>query len=121
VWKISEGGYDGFGVKIIENEKDTLDLPEGECIAESLVDIEKEIGIVLARDKNGEIRVFPPVEMEFHDNANQVEFVICPSDISEEISNKCVDLAISVAESIGANGLLAVELFISKKRGNIRQ
>ena len=115
VWKISEGGYDGFGVKMIENEKDTLDLAEGECIAESLVDIEKEIGVVLARDKNGEIRVFPPVEMEFHDNANQVEFVICPSDISEEISNKCIDLAISVAESIGANGLLAIELFISKK------
>ncbi len=115
VWKISEGGYDGFGVKVIKNEKDTIDLPEGESIAESLVDIEKEIGVVVARDTNGKIRVFPPVEMEFHDNANQVEFVICPSDISEEISNKCSDLAIYVAESIGTHGLLAVELFISKK------
>tara|TARA_B110000858_G_scaffold105754_1_gene120987 strand:- start:8940 stop:10109 length:1170 start_codon:yes stop_codon:yes gene_type:complete len=115
VWKIGEGGYDGFGVKVIKNEKDTEDLLEGECIAESLVDIEKEIGVVLARDTKGEIRVFPPVEMEFHANANQVEFVICPSDISEEISNKCKDLAISVAESIEVQGLLAVELFISKK------
>ena len=114
VWKISEGGYDGFGVKIVKTEKDISKLDDGPCITESFVDIDKEIGVVVTRSLDGDISAFPPVEMEFHSNANQVEFVICPTEISDDLSKSCTEIALSVAESIGTFGLLAVELFILK-------
>ena len=112
VWKIAEGGYDGFGVKIVKNLKDLDNLAKGECIVESLENIKKEIGVIVARDLNEEIIAFPPVQMEFHDDANQVEFVTCPAEISKNLSQKCTEMAISVGQSLKTNGLLAVELFI---------
>ena len=50
--------------------------------------------------------------MEFHDDANQVEFVTCPAEISKNLSQKCIEMALSVGQSLKTNGLLAVELFI---------
>ncbi len=112
VWKIAEGGYDGFGVKIVRNQKDLDNLAKGECIVESLENIKKEIGVIVARDLNNKITSFPPVQMEFHNDTNQVEFVTCPADISRNLSQKCTEMAISVGQSLKTNGLLAVELFI---------
>ena len=49
--------------------------------------------------------------MEFHPEANQVEYVICPARISEEISQKAMAVALEVSKSFEHVGLLAVEMF----------
>jgi 5-(carboxyamino)imidazole ribonucleotide synthase len=49
--------------------------------------------------------------MEFHPEANQVEYVICPARISDEVAQKAIDIALKVSEKINHVGLLAVELF----------
>ena len=51
--------------------------------------------------------------MEFHPEANQVEYVLCPARISEEIAQKARAIAIKVAEAFQVVGLLAVELFLT--------
>jgi 5-(carboxyamino)imidazole ribonucleotide synthase len=49
--------------------------------------------------------------MEFHPEANQVEYVICPARIDEKVAQKAIEIALKVSENFNHVGLLAVELF----------
>ena len=111
VWKSAQFGYDGTGVKIVKNEQDLNSLTDTDCIIEKLIPFKNELAVIVARNKNGEIKTYPVVEMEFHPEANQVEYVICPARISDEVAEKAKNIALKVAESFKHIGLLAVELF----------
>lgn len=113
VWKSARFGYDGNGVKIVRQLPDLSLLPEGECIAENLVPFAKELAVIVARNVSGEATTYPVVEMEFHPEANQVEYVLCPARISEEIAQKARAIAVQVAKAFQVVGLLAVELFLT--------
>ncbi len=115
VWKQSTGGFDGRGVAMIRKEEDLLNLPDEPCLAESLVPFEKELAVVVARSASGECRSFPTVEMDFHPEANLVEFVFSPGKVEESISQKAQELAQMVAEKLGIVGILAVEMFLTKE------
>ncbi len=111
VWKSTEFGYDGNGVKIVRKIEDLDGLPEGECIAEQMVNFKNELAVIVARNLSGEIKTYPVVEMEFHPEANQVEYVICPARIDDKVAQKARDLALRVSEKFEHVGLLAVEMF----------
>lgn len=111
VWKSAQFGYDGSGVKIVKNENDLKALPNTPCIVEKLIPFVKELAVIVSRNKNGDLKTYPVVEMEFHPEANQVEYVICPARISEEISEKAIQIALDVAKHFKHVGLLAVEMF----------
>lgn len=111
VWKSAQFGYDGQGVKVVRALKGLSGLPNVECIAEKMVDFKNELAVVVARNTKGEVKTYPVVEMEFHPEANQVEYVICPARIEESIAKKAVEVALKVSTSIEHIGLLAVELF----------
>ncbi|MEM8927799.1 MAG: 5-(carboxyamino)imidazole ribonucleotide synthase [Bacteroidota bacterium] len=111
VWKSAQFGYDGQGVKIIRKEEDLGGLPNVECIAEVLVPFKNELAVIVARNSKGRSKVYPVVEMEFHPEANQVEYVICPARIEAEVAQKAQEIAMKVSESFGHVGLLAVEMF----------
>lgn len=114
VWKSAQFGYDGNGVKIVRSMADVEALPNVECIAEELIPFEKELAVTLARNPNGELKVYPVVEMEFHPEANQVEYVLCPARIEKEMAKKAERVALKVADAFDHVGLLAVELFLTK-------
>ena len=111
VWKAAQFGYDGNGVKIVRSIADLTDLPKGECIAEQLVPFKNELAVIVVRSATGETKTYPVVEMEFHPEANQVEYVICPARISPEVAKKAQDIALKTSEAFNHVGLLAVELF----------
>ena len=111
VWKSARFGYDGKGVKIIKTHSDLEELPNVECIVELLVPFKNELAVIVARNKNGDLKTYPVVEMEFHPTANQVEYVICPARISDEVAKKTELIALKVAQAFEHVGLLAVELF----------
>ena len=115
VWKIAQFGYDGQGVKIIRNMKDLQGLPPGECITEKLIPFKNELAVIVARNVKGEITTYPVVEMEFHPEANQVEYVICPARIEDKVANKAREIALEVSKQIKHVGLLAVEMFQTKE------
>jgi len=83
-------------------------------IIEKLIPFEKEIAVIVARNSKGKIKNFDVVEMEFNEISNQVEFVISPSNISEEIKNNAIKIAIEIAEKFNLIGLLAVEMFLTE-------
>ncbi|MEQ3796414.1 5-(carboxyamino)imidazole ribonucleotide synthase [Flavobacteriaceae bacterium MJ-SS4] len=111
VWKAAQFGYDGYGVKIIRNLEDLTGLPNVECIAEELVPFKNELSVIVARNLDGEVKSYPVVEMEFHPEANQVEYVICPARIEESIAKKARNIALKVSDAFNHVGLLAVEMF----------
>lgn len=111
VWKVAQFGYDGQGVKVIRSLADLEGLPTGECIAETMVPFKNELAVIVSRNAEGEIKTYPVVEMEFHPEANQVEYVICPARIDDKVADKARALALKVADKIGLTGLLAVEMF----------
>ena len=111
VWKSAQFGYDGNGVKICRSALDLVKLPEVECIAEQLVPFKNELAVIVARSVSGEVKTYPVVEMEFHPEANQVEYVICPARIDEKVAQKATEIALKVSQAFNHVGLLAVEMF----------
>lgn len=111
VWKATEGGYDGNGVKIVRSTQDLNALPQTECIAETMIPFKNELAVIVARSASGEIKTYPVVEMEFHPEANQVEYVICPARIDESVATAARKIALKVSEAYNHVGLLAVEMF----------
>jgi len=111
VWKCTEFGYDGNGVKIVKSISDLENLPNIECIAEEMVPFKNELAVIVVRNVSGDIKSYPVVEMEFHPEANQVEYVICPARIDDAVALKAIEIALKVSETFNHVGLLAVEMF----------
>ena len=111
VWKAARFGYDGNGVKIVRNTKDLYNLANVECITEQLIPFKNELAVIVARNIDGETTTYPVVEMEFHPEANQVEYVICPARINSQVAEKAKAIALKVVSDLDFVGLLAVEMF----------
>ena len=111
VWKAARFGYDGNGVKIVRNIEDLENLPKVECITEKLIPFKNELAVIVARNATGEVSTYPVVEMEFHPEANQVEYVICPARINHKVAEKAREVALDVVSKLDFVGLLAVEMF----------
>jgi 5-(carboxyamino)imidazole ribonucleotide synthase len=111
VWKAARFGYDGNGVKIVRTVDDLNSLPNVECITEKLIPFKNELAVIVARNAAGETKTYPVVEMEFHPEANQVEYVICPARIEESVAKKAQAVALKVVNDLDFIGLLAVEMF----------
>ncbi len=111
VWKCTEFGYDGYGVKIIRKSTDLDELPDTECIVEEIIPFKNELAVIVVRNLSGDVKTYPVVEMEFHPEANQVEYVICPARIDDRVAKKAMAIALKVAAIFQPVGLLAVEMF----------
>lgn len=115
VQKLRKGGYDGRGVAIINGESELNKLLDGASIIENKINIAKEIAVIAARNKKGEIKCYPVVEMIFDPNANLVDKLICPSTITSEQSEKAINIAGEIADQLNMEGVLAIEFFIDSK------
>lgn len=113
VQKLRKDGYDGKGVKMIRTEDDLQFAFDEPSIVEEIVNFEKEIAVIVARNDRGEVETFPMVEMEFNPEANLVEFLISPSTYSFEVQQQAEELAKKIANDLQIVGLLAVEMFLT--------
>ena len=114
IQKLRKDGYDGKGVKRINTAQDFEKAFRAPSLIEELVDFEKEIAVIVARNDRGDISTFPMVEMEFNPEANLVEFLISPSNLSFEIQQQAEEIAKKIANDLQIVGLLAVEMFLTK-------
>ncbi len=112
--KLGTEGYDGRGVQMIRTEADLEKAFDKPGLLEKLVDFDKELSVVVARNLNGEMDCFPVVELSYHPEQNLVEFLFAPAQISKEAEDKAYALAKDVIEKLDMVGLLAVEMFLTK-------
>jgi 5-(carboxyamino)imidazole ribonucleotide synthase len=113
VQKLRTGGYDGKGVQVISTDADLDKMFDAPSVLENKIPFQKELSVIVVRNLKGDIAVYPSVECEFNPEANLVEFLFSPADVSAETEKKAQELAILVAEKIGIVGILAVEMFLT--------
>lgn len=112
--KLRKEGYDEHGVTRLTDANDldkAFDVPS---VLEKLVDFEKEISVIVSRNAKGEVAAFPTVELVFNPEANLVEHLFTPANISTETEKQAKEIAVLVIESLKMVGLLAVEMFLTK-------
>lgn len=114
VQKSRTEGYDGKGVTVIQEANDLENAFDVPSIVEDLVSINKELAVTVARNEQGETITYPVVEMVFDPEANLVDFLQYPADVSPQIDEECQRIAKNLAEKTSLVGLLAVEFFLTK-------
>jgi 5-(carboxyamino)imidazole ribonucleotide synthase len=112
-------GYDGKGVALC-NTADILSgktpIPfDGPCMLEAFIECEKELSVIVARDREGNTTTFPLVEMEFDPIANLVEYLACPAQVSGVIEEEASRLATLTIDKMQGVGIFAVEMFLDKE------
>lgn len=112
--KLGKEGYDGRGVQLLRTAADLEKAFDKPGLLEELVDFDKEISVIVARNEKGEIKTFPSVEMVFHPEHNLVEYLFAPAQISNAIAEKADSIAKTIIEKLNMVGLLAVEMFVTK-------
>lgn len=115
IQKARKGGYDGKGVMLLRDENDLENCIKADSFIEELVDIDKELAIIVARNIEGEIAVYPVVEMLFDERVNICDIVMAPARISEDLEKIAKKMAIKSIEILDGVGIFGVEMFLTKK------
>ena len=113
--KLATEGYDGRGVQVIRDHDDMSKAFDKPGLIEKFIDFDREISVIVARSESGEIKSFPAVELAFHPEANLVEFLFSPAQISSEVEDSAIAIAESLIEKLEMVGLLAVEMFVTRE------
>lgn len=117
VLKVSRGGYDGRGVWVVRDAAHAAEVmaqaqlvPGARWLAEEYVDFRRELSAQVARSPHGQAVAYPVVQ------SLQVEGicreVIAPAPgLSADAAAHAQRVALDVAQVLGVEGMLAVELF----------
>lgn len=107
-------GYDGKGVCMLKSEADLVNAIQTESFIEELVDIDKELAIIVARNIEGEIKCYPVVEMLFDERTNICDSVMAPAKISQDVEKRSLEIATNAIRVLDGVGIFGVELFLTK-------
>lgn len=118
VLKTATGGYDGKGQWVLREAADVepawaeASRAGTALVLEQFIRFAKELSVIAARRPSGEVRTFPPAE-NVHVR-NILHLSIVPARISDTVRAEAERLALTIAESLGVVGLLAVEMFLTE-------
>jgi len=115
ILKLRTLGYDGKGVMKIKSKSDIENAFDVPSVLEELIDFEREISVIVARNVHGEIKHYPAVDMDFNPDVNLVEFLCSPARIEKEIELDAINISRKIIEKLGMVGILAVEMFVTKE------
>jgi 5-(carboxyamino)imidazole ribonucleotide synthase len=115
VQKLSEGGYDGRGVQVIDGLGSVENGFDQHSVLEKKIKIKQEIAVIVAVGQDGKTTLYPPVEMVFNQDLNQLDYQLAPAPIPQKVLWKIEAIALSVVKNFNSPGLFAVELFVDDK------
>jgi 5-(carboxyamino)imidazole ribonucleotide synthase len=120
--KIGRGGYDGRGQARIGMDgpatEETIvaawtSIGAMPAVAEQALDLDYEISVMAARNPSGEVRIFPAAR-NHHEN-QILAWSVLPADVPAELESKAEALAAAIIARLGLEGLLCVELFVTRQ------
>lgn len=115
ILKARRHGYDGRGVKLVRSMDDAAPLlAGGPCLAEAIVDIDKELAIMVARNARGEVALYPVVEAEFDPAANILDTIKAPALVPAHVAERCADLATRAVAALEGVGIFGIEFFLDR-------
>ncbi len=112
-------GYDGYGNATARTESDchaawnrftTGDAPR-ELMAESFVRFAKELAVIVARNRRGEVAVYPCVQTIQQQHICVT--VLAPAPIDAALQAKAQEMAVACVEAIDGVGVFGIELFLT--------
>jgi len=112
VHKIALGGYDGRGVVILKNENQFELGFDAPSILETLVEIKKEIAVIVAVNQAGDSAIYAPAEMIFNQDFNLLQYQLSPASLGEKVLWKAEAIALTVVKHLKSPGIFAVEMFV---------
>jgi 5-(carboxyamino)imidazole ribonucleotide synthase len=116
VLKARKDAYDGRGNARINRPEDVEPalerLGDRELYVEQRIELDKELGIMVARNARGEIATFPVVEMLHGRDICQT--VLAPAPIAPELQEKARAIAVEMILQLQGIGIFGVELFLDK-------
>ena len=114
VHKLAMGGYDGRGVEVLRTAADLQKGFDAPSILEKMVDIKKEIAVIIAVNEQGEHAMYPAVDMVFDQRLNLLEYQLSPAELSDKVLWKIEAIATKLVKSLKSPGIFAVEFFVDK-------
>ena len=115
ILKAARLGYDGKGQYRVASLDEAVhafhhmgDVP---CVLEAMLDLNKELSVVLARDINGQVAVYPAARNIHHNGILAVTHV--DGRVDDDTTMAC-EAAKAIAQGLGYHGVLCVEFFVLK-------
>jgi 5-(carboxyamino)imidazole ribonucleotide synthase len=114
--KTSFGGYDGGGQARAQGVAAAVGtwkaLGERKVVVERALDIEAELSVLVARSPSGQVAVYPPALN--HHEQRILSWSVIPGPLTEQVRARALEIASEIARAIGVEGLLVVELFLTR-------
>ena len=115
ILKVARLGYDGKGQHRVATREEALaaftHMGEVNCVLEARLDLKAELSVVLARDVDGNSRVFPVARNVHHDGILAVTHV---DGQDSALTIAAISAATRIAEGLGYHGVMCVEFFVLK-------
>jgi 5-(carboxyamino)imidazole ribonucleotide synthase len=110
------GGYDGRGQAELSRPEQAPEVWESlgsaPCVAEAALELQLELSVCVARRPSGQTAVFPPALN--HHEERILAWSLLPGPLPPGVAQQAEQLARRIAEAIGLEGLLTVELFLTR-------
>jgi len=115
ILKLSALGYDGKGQAIVNSTEEVTEKFEEfgsvECVLEKMLNLKQEVSVILGRNAQGEVSVFPVAE-NVHVNGILHTSTV-PANITDELTTKAQQQAMALANAMNYVGVLTVEFFVT--------
>ena len=120
--KIGRGGYDGRGQARIGFDQPPTEeeiaaawqsLGRRPAVAEQALELECEISVMAARNPSGEVRSYPAARNHHEDQI--LAWSVLPAGVPADLELRAESLAASIIEKLGIEGMLCVEMFVTRK------
>lgn len=113
VQKLRRGGYDGYGVRMLERPDDLASALPGPSLLERRIRIRRELSVLLARDPWGRIELWPIAEVAVVDG--RLDVAHAPACLPRRLAADLRIMSRRAAEAIDAVGVVAVEWMLDER------
>ncbi len=121
VMKTRTHGYDGYGNMTVKRDNNVLvafkkftsdpDAPR-EVMAEEFITFRKELAVIVARNRRGEVVLYPCVETVQENHI--CRWVLAPALIEARLQKKAQEIALAAVEAVKGVGIFGVEMFLTE-------
>ena len=109
-------GYDGKGQVLIKTSNDIKKYFQGNkpspLIAEEVINFDRELSVIIVRDKKGNTKTFEPGE-NVHENGI-LKTTTLPSLIDDKLKNNAIQIAKKIVNNLDYIGVMGVEFFLKQ-------